>query len=38
MLDTLASEVRAHLTLTARVLADLQPRRVKRDEPVLPFS
>ena len=27
MLDTLAGDVRSHLTLAARVLADLQPRR-----------
>ena len=32
------SDVRAHLTLTARVLAELQPHRVKRDEPRHPSS
>ena len=38
MLDTLAADVRGHLTLTACVLAELQPRRIKRDEPRHPSS
>ena len=38
MLDTLAADVRAHLTLAAGALAELQPRRVKRDEPRHPSS
>ena len=38
MLDTLGAAVRAHLTLTARVLAELQPHRVKRDEPHVPSA
>jgi hypothetical protein len=32
MLDTLAGDVRGHLTLAARVLADLQPRRQAADK------
>ena len=31
MLDTLGTDVRAHLTLAAGVLAEMQPRRVNRD-------
>ena len=38
MLDTLGADVRAHLTLTASALAELQPRRIKRDEPRHPSS
>ena len=38
MLDTLASDVRAHLTLASGALAELQPRRIKRDEPSHPSS
>jgi hypothetical protein len=37
MLDTLAGEVRGHLTLAAGVLADLQPRR-RSAEPSKPSS
>ena len=33
MLDTLGTDVRAHLTLASGALAELQPRRIKRDEP-----
>ena len=33
MLDTLGADVRAHLTVASGALAELQPRRIKRDEP-----
>ena len=38
MLDTLGAAVRAHLTLAARVLAELQPRRFNRNEPLHPTA
>ena len=38
MLDTLAGDVRGHLTLASSVLADLQPRRQRSDPPKHPTT
>ena len=38
MLDTLGADVRAHLMLAAGALAELQPRRMRRDKPRHPSS